>query len=400
MDTLRMVIFATIASFILFLGTGYVGHRLSTLVTLKWRWLLWAGTGALFVCMPAAFMLMRVRSQAIWHQPLYLLGFSVMGLMSLLFAGFLLLDLGRGLLALVARLYMLHSGESLSRRLLPDSPARRDFLSRAVRYGVVAGALVITGWGFRSTRRTPEVVPVEVPIDDLPLALEGFKIAQITDLHVCADIKRDYVERVVNTVNDLDVDLIAFTGDLADGQVEVLRDDTQPLADLHSRLGTYFVNGNHEYYSDLPGWATRIDQLGMRNLANEHVVLDHGGATLVVAGITDPQAKQMAGVEAPDVAKALAGVPSDATQVLLSHNPSMVKHALGRSLDLILCGHTHGGQYFPWTGVVNAVMPYPCGHYQEGKTHIYTNRGTGYWGPPIRTNGAGEVTLITLRKKS
>lgn len=398
MDTLRMVIFATVASLILFFGTGYVGHRLSLLVSLKWRWLLWTGTGALFVCMPAAFMLMRARTPAFWHQPLYVFGFMTMGLMSLLFAGFLLVDLGRGLLALADRLLALGSAESLSRRLLPESPERREVLAKAVRYAVAAGALAIAGWGFRGTRRTPEVVPVDVPIENLPPAVDGFRIAQITDLHVCPDIGREYVESVVRTVNSLEADLVVFTGDLADGQVEVLRADTEPLSGLRSRLGTYFVNGNHEYYSDVPGWAARIDELGMRNLVNEHVVLDCNGAPLVLAGVTDPQAKQMVDVESPDVAKALSRAPEEATLILLSHNPSMVKHALKSGPDLILCGHTHGGQYFPWTGVVGALMPYPCGYYREGKTHIYTSRGTGYWGPPIRTNGAGEVTLITLRK--
>ncbi len=400
MDTLRMVLFATVASLILFLGAGYVGHRLSALVSLKWRWLLWATVGALFVCMPAAFMLMRARTPAFWHQPLFLIGFLVMGLMSLLFAGFLLLDIGRGLLALADRLAAMGTGEGISQRILPDSPERREFLTKALRYAVAAGALALTGWGFWSTRRIPEVVPVDVPIDNLPPALDGFRIAQLTDLHVCPDIGKDYVEAVVKAVNELEVDLVAFTGDLADGQVEVLRRDTEPLASLKSTFGTYFVNGNHEYYSDIPGWEARIKELGMRNLVNDHVLLEHGGATVALAGITDPQAKRMVGVEAPDIGKALTGVPADATRLLLSHNPSMVKDALDQNLDLILCGHTHGGQYFPWTGVVNAVMPYPCGYYQEGKTSIYTSRGTGYWGPPIRTNGAGEITLITLRGKS
>ena len=346
---------------------------------------------------PAAFMLMRVRSPAFWHQPLYVTGFMVFGVMSLLFAGFLVLDLMRGLIALADRVVAIWSSEGLSRHLQPESPERREMLAKGLRFAVAAAALAIAGWGFRATRKDPEVVRVDIAIHNLPASLEGFRIVQLTDLHVCPDIGRDYVEKVVRTVNGLDAHLVAFTGDLADGQVEVLRPDTEPLAGLRSSFGTYFVNGNHEYYSDAPGWAARIHQLGMRNLVNEHVVLDHNGAPLVLAGVTDPQAKQMVGVAAPDVEQALLEAPEQATRILLAHNPSMVKHALGKKLDLILCGHTHGGQYFPYTNFVNVVMPYPCGHYREGRTNIYTSRGTGYWGPPIRTNGAGEITLITLR---
>jgi predicted MPP superfamily phosphohydrolase len=398
MDTLRMALFATVASLILFFGTFYVGLRLATLVPLKWRWLFWLITGVCFALMPAAFMLMRVTTVAVWHRPLYLAGFLVMGIMSLLFAGYLVLDVARGLLVLFSRVVALVTETSPVAWLLPDSPDRRDFLLRCARGTVAVGALCIAGWGFVNSRRKVAVVRVEVVVADLPTALEGFRIAQITDLHVCPDIRRPYVQDVVDLVNGLDPHLVAFTGDLADGQVEVLRDDCEPLRELNARHGTWFVNGNHEFYSDIPGWAARIDELGMTNLVNQHVVLEHDDARLVLAGINDPQAARMPGVEGPDLEKALAGAPQDLPRILLTHNPMTVTKALSKGLDLIICGHTHGGQYAPWTSVVGAVMPYPCGLYKEGRTTIYTSRGTGYWGPPMRTNGPGEVTLITLRR--
>src|SRR5258707_96642 len=151
--------------------------------------------------------------------------------------------------------------------------------------GVMALTSTITLIGFFMARRTAPVVNVEVPLANLPKELEGFTIAQISDIHVGQTIKRNFVEAIVDRVNLLDADMIAITGDVADGSVPDLAHHTEPLARLASRHGTYFVTGNHEYYSGVHAWIRELERLGAKALMNEHVVLDHGGAALTVAGL-------------------------------------------------------------------------------------------------------------------
>src|SRR5450432_3280279 len=148
-------------------------------------------------------------------------------------------------------------------------------------------ALLVTVWGFANARRTARVVKVDVSVAGLPDALDGFTIAQVSDVHVGPTIKRHYVEAIVETVNRLDVDMVAVTGDLVDGSVAELADHVAPLAGLRSREGTFFVTGNHEYYSGAAAWVQELRRIGLVVLMNEHVVVRRGDAALVVAGVTD-----------------------------------------------------------------------------------------------------------------
>jgi predicted MPP superfamily phosphohydrolase len=261
---------------------------------------------------------------------------------------------------------------------------------------VLIATPLITAVGFLMARRVARVVEVNVPVAGLPASLQGFTIAQISDVHVGPTIKRDFVERIVERVNGLQADLIAITGDLVDGSVGQLAQHTAPLANLRSRHGTYAVTGNHEYYSGANAWIGELERLGARVLLNEHVVLDHDGASLALAGVTDFSAHHFDASHRSDPSGALSGAPGDAVKVLLAHQPRTAPSAQAAGYDLQISGHTHGGQFWPWNLFVRFSQPFTAGLHRLGGMWIYISRGTGYWGPPMRFGIPSEITRIRL----
>lgn len=258
-------------------------------------------------------------------------------------------------------------------------------------------AVLATIVGFIDARRRPRVVDVEVPLPDLPPALEGFTLAQISDVHIGPTIKRNFVRAIVEIVNSLDVDLIAITGDLVDGSVEQLGVHVEPLAGLRARHGTYFVTGNHEYYSGATAWIAELRRLGLHVLLNEHRVLSHGGASLVLAGVTDYSAHRFDPAQHSDPRAALEGAPPQVRpRILLAHQPRTAAAAADAGFDLQLSGHTHGGQFWPWNLFVRLQQPFTAGLHRLGNLWVYTSRGSGYWGPPKRLGVPSEVARVRL----
>ncbi|MGB6306594.1 MAG: metallophosphoesterase [Steroidobacteraceae bacterium] len=255
----------------------------------------------------------------------------------------------------------------------------------------------VTLAGLAIARRRPRIVDVDIPVAGLPEALHGFSIAQISDVHVGATIRRGFVEKIVALVNGLKADLIAVTGDLVDGSVQQLASHTAPLAGLAARHGAYFVTGNHEYYSGERAWTAEIRRLGLRVLKNEHVILRHQGASLVLAGVTDLSAHHFDAAQHSDPAAALRGSPADAgAKILLAHQPNSAPAAAGAGFDVQLSGHTHGGQFWPWNLFVGFFQPFTGGLYRLKNLWVYVSRGTGYWGPPNRFGVPSEITHIRL----
>ncbi|MEA3133829.1 MAG: uncharacterized protein QOG17_1675 [Gammaproteobacteria bacterium] len=245
--------------------------------------------------------------------------------------------------------------------------------------------------------RRPRLVEVDIPIAHLPKALQGFSIAQISDLHVGPTIKRGFVERIVARVNHLNTDLIAITGDLVDGAVSDLASHTAPLAGLAARHGVYFVTGNHEYYSGERAWTTEFRRLGLIVLKNQHVVLQHDGASFVLAGVTDFSAHHFDPAQRSDPAAALHGAAATAgPKILLAHQPSSAAAAAEAGYDVQISGHTHGGQFWPWNWVVGYFQPFTAGLNRLKNLWVYVSRGTGYWGPPNRFLVPAEITRIRL----
>lgn len=251
--------------------------------------------------------------------------------------------------------------------------------------------------GFINARRIASVKQVEVPIAGLPYGLHGFSIAQISDIHVGPTIKRGYLDAIVQKVNRLKPDMVAVTGDLVDGSVAQLRNHTAPLADLSARHGAFFVTGNHEYYSNAHEWIAEVKRLGLTVLMNEHVLLRHDHATLLVAGVADYTAHHFDESHRSDPQAALKGAPSQiAVKLLLAHQPRTAEAAAAAGFDLQLSGHTHGGQFFPWNFFVPLQQPFTAGLNRLKDLWVYTSRGTGYWGPPKRFFAPSEITLLKL----
>ncbi len=250
----------------------------------------------------------------------------------------------------------------------------------------------------------PVVEKVDVSIKGLPDAFDGLRIVQLTDLHVGTFLSEKAVRYAVAQTQSLQPDLIVVTGDLIDGAVARRLPDLAPLRALQAPLGQYFVTGNHEYYWNAQAWEAAARSLGLTVLTNQNVVLRRGGAQVVLAGVPDITSLRLKDGPQTDPQAALAGAPSDAVKILLAHQPVVWPAAAAAGYDLMLSGHTHGGQYFPFTFIIRAFQPLLAGLYrQEGAggkdLWVYVNRGTGFWGPPLRTTRP-EITLLTLRKAS
>ncbi|NEX62926.1 metallophosphoesterase [Noviherbaspirillum sp. 17J57-3] len=260
---------------------------------------------------------------------------------------------------------------------------------------LLAGAITLIG--FFNARRVASVVSVDIPISGLPSELHGFTIAQISDIHVGPTIKRGYLDAIVDKVNRIEADVVAVTGDLVDGSVRHLAPHTAPLERLQARHGAYFVTGNHEYYSNAHEWIAEVKRLGLNVLLNRHVVLEHEGRQVVLAGVTDYTAHHFDPSHKSDPGRAIAGAPPGAAvKILLAHQPRTARAAADAGFDVQLSGHTHGGQFFPWNFFVPMQQPYVAGLNRLRQLWVYTSRGTGYWGPPKRFGAPSEITRLRL----
>jgi predicted MPP superfamily phosphohydrolase len=272
-----------------------------------------------------------------------------------------------------------------------------EAIGPATAWAVLAVAATVTLLGAWNARRTAAVVRVDVPVPGLPAALHGFTIAQISDIHVGPTIRGGYLQAIVDRVNRLEADMVAVTGDLVDGSVAELARHVAPLAALRSRHGTFFVTGNHEYYSGAPAWVAELKRLDVKVLLNEHVVLRHEGHAVVVAGVTDHSAHHFDAGHRSDPEASVLGAPTGAPlRLLLAHQPRSALAAAGLGFHLQLSGHTHGGQFWPWNHFVRLQQPFTAGLHRLRDLWIYTSRGTGYWGPPKRFGAPSEITHLRM----
>jgi predicted MPP superfamily phosphohydrolase len=261
-----------------------------------------------------------------------------------------------------------------------------------------AGAAFVAVLGVLEARRGPRAPDVTVIVAGLPPALDGLRVAHISDLHVGPTIRRAEVEAVVERTRALEPDLVAITGDLVDGPVARLSPHVEPLRGLAAPLGVYYVTGNHEYYWDAPGWIAKVRQLGLTPLINESRVVARGGAKVLVGGVTDETGGLFVRGHAPDFERAAATDESPSVKILLAHRPTGHARAERAGFDLQLSGHTHGGQFFPWSLVIPLFHRYYRGLNRHGRLTVYVSSGTGYWGPALRFGVPAEIALLTLRR--
>jgi predicted MPP superfamily phosphohydrolase len=276
----------------------------------------------------------------------------------------------------------------------PPDPERRRSLARLLAAGVAVLAGGLGATGIVSALGPVSVKRVRPKVPRLPKELSGFRIVQLTDIHVGPTIGRGFVEDLVRRANALEPDLVAITGDLVDGTVPDLAPLVEPLRELRARHGVFFVTGNHEYYSGADAWVAHLRTLGIRVLRNERVSIERDGHAFDLVGVDDASARGRA--HGPDLPRALAGRDPSRAVVLLAHQPKDVFEAAEHGVSLQLSGHTHGGQLFPFNFFVHLQQPFVAGLDEFRGTTIYVSRGAGYWGPPMRVGAPPEITHLEL----
>jgi uncharacterized protein len=268
-----------------------------------------------------------------------------------------------------------------------------------LRYGMGLAALAVAGFGVAQAIIVPPVKKIEVAITGLAPEFDGYRLVQLTDMHISRLFPARWAQAVVERTNALNPDLIVITGDLIDGAVEMRRDDVRPLTGLKARDGVLAVPGNHEYFFDVDRWLTVFAGQNMQILRNAHRVLTRGEGQLVIAGVTDLSAARSGSV-APDVAGAIRHAPSGVPVILLDHQPMMAARAAELGIALQLSGHTHGGMVKGLDRLVaRANNGFVSGFYQVGGMKLYVNNGTGLWpGFALRLGVPAELTEFTLRR--
>ncbi|MFD5104491.1 metallophosphoesterase [Streptomyces cinereoruber] len=276
----------------------------------------------------------------------------------------------------------------------PTDVSRRLFVSRVVGGTAAAVALGTVGYGTYGVLRGPRVKRVTVPLAKIPRAAHGYRIAVVSDIHLGPILGRAHTQRIVDAINSTQPDLIAVVGDLVDGTVENLGPAAEPLARLRARHGSFFVTGNHEYFSGADAWVDHVRELGLRPLRNERLEIPAG---FDLAGVDDVAGESEG--QGPDFVRALGDRDRARAAVLLAHQPIVVHDAVRHGVDLQLSGHTHGGQLWPGNLLAELANPTVAGLERYGDTQLYVSRGAGAWGPPVRVGAPSDITVVELASK-
>ncbi|WP_103509714.1 metallophosphoesterase [Streptomyces sp. SM13] len=276
---------------------------------------------------------------------------------------------------------------------LAPNPSRRLFVSRVVGGAAAAAGLATVGYGTYGVLRGPSVRRITVPLAKLPRAAHGFRIAVVSDIHIGPILGRAHTRRIVDTINRTSPDLVAVVGDLVDGSVADLGSAAEPLAALRARHGSFFVTGNHEYFSGAEQWVDHVRELGLHPLENARVEIEGFDLAGVndVAGETEGQG--------PDFVKALGDRDRGRASVLLAHQPVVIHDAVEHGVDLQLSGHTHGGQLWPGNFLAELANPTVAGLERYGDTQLFVSRGAGAWGPPVRVGAPSDITVVELASR-
>jgi predicted MPP superfamily phosphohydrolase len=272
-----------------------------------------------------------------------------------------------------------------------------EAVARAQALGIAAVGVSASALAVRRARAGPELRRVEVRLARWPRALDGYRIVQLSDLHLGPLLDRRFAASLAERVNALAPDLVVVTGDLVDGGVGRVGAEVEPLGALRARHGVFFVTGNHDYYSGADAWVARMRALGWRALRNERVAIEDAGAAFDLAGVDDHHGALVEPGGGEDLERALAGRDSARPLLLLAHDPATFRRASREGVDLQLSGHTHGGQIWPFRWAVRLTVPWVEGLHRVGASALYVSRGTGFWGPPMRLGAPAEITELVLR---
>lgn len=380
--------------------TLYLGWRLinPTHMARRWKLAAWLLVGVLLFGQRFTWVIWRNERNDLLLNMIDWAGFLFLGVVSILVMFMFVRDFPILVKRVMAGLEKVFIRRSKRPYFIEPNRDRRRFLLNATNAGVLAVTLPLSGYAVYEARRKPTVIHNELPIANLPEGLDGFTIAQISDTHIGPTIRGDWARMVVDEVNSLGADAIVHTGDMVDGSVMSLNGAVKPFADLKAPHGVWMCTGNHEYYSGVEEWLAEARRLGLTPLNNENALIDTGKGRILLAGVTDARAGLIYPIHTSSPQNAMDGAPDHDVSILLAHQPRSVFEASKAGFDVQLSGHTHGGQYFPYTLFVHLFQPYVRGLHLHENTLLYVNRGTGYWGPPMRLGSVPEITLHTLRK--
>ena len=369
--------FVLVLSTILLAGYAYIAARLTSTAPLR---MALAAPFVMVWILPVVYWFGNRDRQGRRHEWVQTLSFLCMGWLSFLFV----LTVGRDVLLLVTA-------------ALPPLAAMHTLLDEAGAAWVPVAALAAVCVGALTALGGPYVRRVDIPVEGLAPDLDGLRIVQISDLHVGPTMRLAYVQRVVDMTKELAPDLIALTGDIVDGSVPRLAAHVAPLEALASGDRAFFVLGNHDYYSGATPWTAHFEAMGFHVLRNAHVTIARGAARLLIGGVIDFAARMSDPDARPRPDLATDGDARPAFRLLLAHNPKIAPMAEQAGFDLQLSGHTHAGQFFPWTVVIHWVHgPHAAGLSRRGRLWVYVSAGTGTWGPPVRLGTRPELTLLRL----
>jgi predicted MPP superfamily phosphohydrolase len=394
--------FFIISFIILILMYGYVGWRIVPLANLDYpyNYITWFSLLLMVVALYLPLLMRTRKKESFFSDILSWVGYMTFGFIStlflVLFARDLVLVIGSTgtRLAGILRDIMTNSVGDVSE----FGATRREALVRGFNHGVMSFTALLSVYGVYETRKVPEVREVEIPLENLHDDLNGFRIVQVSDIHVGPTVKKEFVEKIAERVNSLDPDIFVNTGDMIDGTVEYLLNDVRPLENVRSRHGNYFVTGNHEYYNGVHEWMETAESLGMKTLVNESISIRKGEGAVLLAGVPDYSGEKFFKSHRADPALAIKQKQGNEIKILLSHQPRAVSDAAAAGYHLQISGHTHGGRYFPWNYLVKREQSYLRGLHRIDNTWLYVSSGTGYWGPVTRMGSKSEITLITLVK--
>jgi predicted MPP superfamily phosphohydrolase len=252
---------------------------------------------------------------------------------------------------------------------------------------------MMASWGARTALAGPKLTDVKIAIQGLPAALEGFTLVAASDIHVGDLVTQAYLDRMIGQIDELNPDLVVLVGDLSDERNGGDGRAFKKLAGIRARHGVVAVTGNHEYYAGAEGQVRAMQAAGLALLRQGHRVV---AGSLVLAGVDDPAFLGGRSRAEASIDRALIGRPAGLPVVLIAHQPLAVHHASAAGVDVMICGHTHGGQLPPFQLLTGLVFPFLKGQYEIGRMRLYVNKGAGYWGPPIRVFADPEIVRITL----
>lgn len=290
------------------------------------------------------------------------------------------------------------AGTSENNQVLYKHTSRRQFISKTLSWGAVGATAAATAWSINVAKNGRVVRETTLAFSRLPSAFDGLRIAHLSDIHIGYTITRDDLVRMVEETNALKPDVVVITGDIGDGHPEELSNELDALRDLVAPLGCYYVTGNHEHMWDGRGWCDAVAERGIIVLDNEHRFITRGTDQIAICGAIDHHGDRYDKDWRSRPELALADLPENMFKLMLVHQPASVPTSLSSGADLVLVGHTHGGQFWPACYLVEMIHKYSHGLYWEGEKAVYVSCGTGYWGPPLRIGVPPEICLHTLKR--